>query len=167
MPSLYSWIVLVMMNCSEEHQRTCLLINLYFGIFKYLVWFQSSKSDTEFLPVYLWFRRSENPEEGKSSRWTETLISRSPFRSDVCQLRLGSSWSDQGAVTFYVRSQWTLGSLSNHDDDSNKNPINLRIWQWKTVFLRALHVHVSSFDILKTFFLNEHFCNCVDDVSTR
>ena len=43
-----------------------------------------------------------------------------------------------------------LGSLSNHDDDGNKNPTNLHIWQWKTVFLHALHVHVSSFDILKT-----------------
>ena len=44
-----------------------------------------------------------------------------------------------------------IGSLSNHDDDGNKNPINLHIWQWKTVFLHALHVHISSFDILKTF----------------
>ena len=35
--------------------------------------------------------------------------------------------------------------------DSNKNPTNLHIWQWKTVFLHALHVHFSSFDILKTF----------------
>ena len=39
--------------------------------------------------------------------------------------------------------------------DGNKNPTNLHIWQWKTVFLHALHVHFSSFDILKTlsFFL--------------
>ena len=44
-----------------------------------------------------------------------------------------------------------LGSLSNHDDDGSKNPTNLHIWQWKTVFLRALHVHFSSFNILKTF----------------
>ena len=28
----------------------------------------------------------------------------------------------------------TLGSLSNHDDDGNKNPINLHIWQWKQYF---------------------------------
>ena len=41
-----------------------------------------------------------------------------------------------------------IGSLSNHDDDGNKNPTNLHIWQWKTVFL---HVNFSSFDILKTF----------------
>ena len=46
---------------------------------------------------------------------------------------------------------YLLGSLSNHDDDGNKNPTNLHIWQWKTVFLHALHVHFSCFDILKTF----------------
>jgi len=40
-----------------------------------------------------------------------------------------------------------LWSLSNHDD-GNKNPTNLHIWQWKTVFL---HLHFSSFDILKMF----------------
>ena len=40
---------------------------------------------------------------------------------------------------------------SNHDDEGNTNPTNLHIWQWKTVFLHALHVHFSSFDILKTF----------------
>ena len=45
----------------------------------------------------------------------------------------------------------SLGSLSNLDDDGNKNPTNLHIWQWKTVFLHALRVHFSSFDILKTF----------------
>ena len=44
-----------------------------------------------------------------------------------------------------------LGCLSNHDDDGNKKPTNLHIWQWKTVFLHALHVHFLSFDILKTF----------------
>ena len=44
-----------------------------------------------------------------------------------------------------------IGSLCNHDDDGNKSPTNLHIWQWKTVFLHALHVHFSSCDILKTF----------------
>ena len=34
-----------------------------------------------------------------------------------------------------------LGNLNNHDVDGNKNPTNLHIWQWKTVFLHALHVH--------------------------
>ena len=47
----------------------------------------------------------------------------------------------------------SIGSLSSHDDDGNKNHTNLHIWQWKTVFLHALHVHLSSFDILKTFSL--------------
>ena len=32
--------------------------------------------------------------------------------------------------------------------DGNKNPTNLYIWQRKTVFLHALHVHFSCFDIL-------------------
>ena len=41
-----------------------------------------------------------------------------------------------------------VGSLSNHEDDGNKNPTNLHIWQWKKVFAHALHVHFSSFDIL-------------------
>ena len=47
-----------------------------------------------------------------------------------------------------VRGETTTGSLSNPDDNGNKNPTNLHIWQWKTVFLHALHVHISSFDIL-------------------
>ena len=57
----------------------------------------------------------------------------------------------------------SLGSLSNHDDEGNKNPTNLHIWQWKTVFLHALHVHISTFDILKTW--NDLFRSCVDDVT--
>ena len=32
-----------------------------------------------------------------------------------------------------------------------QKPTNLHIWQWKTVSLHALHLHFSSFDILKTF----------------
>ena len=55
----------------------------------------------------------------------------------------------------YILRKWTakgvIGSLSNHDDDGNKNPTDLHIQQWKTVFLHALHVHFSSFDSLKTF----------------
>ena len=63
-----------------------------------------------------------------------------------------------------------IGSLSNHDDEGNSNPANLHIWQWQTLFLHALHVHFSYFDILKTFFFlyttwNDLFCSCVDDVS--
>jgi len=47
-----------------------------------------------------------------------------------------------------------LGSLSNHDDDGNKNPTNLHIWQWKTVFLHALHVlfHLLTFWRRSRFF---------------
>ena len=52
--------------------------------------------------------------------------------------------------------------VSNHDDDVNKNPTNLHIWQLKTVFLHALHVHFSFFDILKTFsfFLRREMMTC-------
>ena len=64
----------------------------------------------------------------------------------------------------------TLGNLSNHDDDGNKNPTNLHICQWKTVFLhpfvRAFFTFWHSEDVL---FLsttwNDQFCSCVDDVS--
>ena len=47
---------------------------------------------------------------------------------------------------------------------------NLHIWQWKTVFVHALHVRFSSFDILKTFsfFLWREmtfFCSCADKCS--
>ena len=63
----------------------------------------------------------------------------------------------------------TIRSLSNHDDDGNKNPTNLHIWQWKTVFLHALHVHFSFFDFADVLVLsttwNDLFCSCVDDVS--
>ena len=54
-----------------------------------------------------------------------------------------------------------IESLSNHDDDGNKNPTNVHIWPWKTVFLHALHVHIWSFDILKTFsFFLRHAMTC-------
>ena len=66
----------------------------------------------------------------------------------------------------------TLGSLSNHHD-GNKNPTKMHIWQWKTVFLHTLHMHFSSFNILKTFsfflrrdlFENDLFYSCADDMS--
>ena len=63
-----------------------------------------------------------------------------------------------------------LGSLSNQDDNGNKNPTNLRMWQWKTVFLHALHVHFFIFwhfvDVLVlSTTWNDLFCSCVDDVS--
>ena len=39
----------------------------------------------------------------------------------------------------------SLGSLRNHDNDSNKNITNLHIWQWKAIDLYALHVHFWTF----------------------
>ena len=75
----------------------------------------------------------------------------------------------------WVLFRWVLGvllgSLSNHDDDGNKNLTNLHIWQWKTVFLRALHMHFSFFwhfeDILVVSTTwSDLFCGCVDDEST-
>ena len=48
-------------------------------------------------------------------------------------------------------SNSSLGSLSNHDDDGNKNVTNLHIWQWKIIVLHALHVHISFLDISQTF----------------
>ena len=51
---------------------------------------------------------------------------------------------------YLQNTQWVLRNY-----DGNKKPTDLHIWQWKTVFLHALHVHFSFFDILKTssFFL--------------
>ena len=61
---------------------------------------------------------------------------------------VGTFWRGLGAP---ARKDYRIGSLSNHDDDGNKNPTNLHIWEWKTVCLHALHalhVHFSFFDIL-------------------
>ena len=51
---------------------------------------------------------------------------------------------------YLQKTQWVLPNY-----DGNKNSTDLHIWQWKTEFLHALHVHFSFFDILKTssFFL--------------
>ena len=43
-------------------------------------------------------------------------------------------WTIGYIVTYNVAERETLGSWSNHDDDGNKNPTNLHIWQWKTGF---------------------------------
>ena len=58
-------------------------------------------------------------------------------------------------ITYHPVIDLILGSLSNRDDDGNTKPTSLHIWQWKTVFLHALHVHISCFDISQTlsFFL--------------
>ena len=49
------------------------------------------------------------------------------------------------------RGSKILGSLSNYDDDGNKNVTNLHIWQRKTIVLHALHVHSLFFYISQTF----------------
>ena len=54
-------------------------------------------------------------------------------------------------TTYHPVIDLIWGSLSNRDDDGNKNLSTLHIWQWKTVFLHALHGHISSFDISQTF----------------
>ena len=59
-----------------------------------------------------------------------------------------------------------LGSLSNHDDDRNKNPTNLPIWQRKTVFFAWCIFHFWHFvdvRVLSTTW-NDLFCSCVDEV---
>ena len=151
--------------------RNCLLINLYFGIFNYLVWFQSSKSDTEFLRLYLWFRRSENPEEGisMSSRWTETFISRWPFWSDVCQLRLGSSWSRSSDIL--CRVPVNIRELKQPQRRQQQKPHKFASLAMKNSifarFVRAFFIfwHFENVLVLSKAW-NEQFCNYVDDVST-
>ena len=54
------------------------------------------------------------------------------------------------------------GSLSNHDNDGNKRPTNLHIWQWKTAFFSFWHFE--DVFVLSTTW-NDLFCRCVDDVS--
>ena len=69
-----------------------------------------------------------------------------------------------------TNARFILGSLSNHDDDGNKNLTNLHIWQWKTVFFarfaRAVFIFWHLIDVLVLFTTwNDLFCRCVDDVS--
>ena len=71
---------------------------------------------------------------------------------------------------FDVVYQFSLGSLSNHDDDGNENLTNLHIWQWKNSvfarFARAFFIfwHFVDVLVLSTTW-NDQFCRCVDDVS--
>ena len=68
----------------------------------------------------------------KSRRWS---LEKPPW---ICSLK--------NASVAYI-----LGSLSNQDDDGDKNVTNLHIWQWKTAVLHALHVQFSFLDISQTF----------------
>ena len=62
-----------------------------------------------------------------------------------------------------------IESLSNHDDDGNKNVTNFRIWQWKTIALHASLVHLGHlagvFVLSTTWNINDLFCSCTDNVS--
>ena len=89
--------------------------------------------------------------------WRRTLVSGSIEWRSRWPLRPAEGVLGNQVLAWSSIQAWTpsttqlSGSLSNQDDDGNKNPTNFHIWQWKTVFLHALHVHFSSFDILKTF----------------
>ena len=79
-------------------------------------------------------------------------------------------WNTQICGVFVAIVDVVAGSLSNHDDDGSKNPSNLHIWQWKTIFLHALHVHSSFFShfadvLVVSTTWNDLFCSCVNDVS--
>ena len=57
--------------------------------------------------------------------------------------------------------QKVLTSLSNHDDDGNKNVTNLHIEQRKTIVLHVLHVHFPFLYILQPFpFFPQHEMPC-------
>ena len=61
-------------------------------------------------------------------------------------------------------------TLSNLDDQGNKNVTNLHTWKWNTVILHALHVHFFIFwhftgVLLLSTTWNDLFCSCLDDVS--
>ena len=69
-----------------------------------------------------------------------------------CRMEIARPKGTVVSIIWYAKTMSSsrgakLGSLSNHND-GNKNPTNLHIWQWKTVFL---HLHFSPFDILKMF----------------
>ena len=95
------------------------------------------------------------------------LIPQNACCRDYCDLLAGDMSREPPLPT---PNKNLLGSFSNHDDDGHKNPTNLHIWQWKIVFLHALHVHISFLshlvdvlDLSTTW--NDQFCSCVDDVS--
>ena len=88
-----------------------------------------------------------NPRENlKATLW---LVSFWEWHAQLCSADVwGEGEWDRHKKRLPGGYGWSLGSLSNHDDDGNKNPTNLHNWQWKTVVLHALHVHFSFFDSL-------------------
>ena len=73
-------------------------------------------------------------------------------------------WS---GITVWITQK---GTWSNHNDDGNRNPTNLHISQWKTVFFARfagayfIFWHFEDVLVLSTTW-NDLFCSCVDDVS--
>ena len=116
-----------------------------------------------YLPDFLGrpVRRQTNPSP-KMEFFHESLYQTSLWRALAFRTRTTTSARFSHRIT--------LGSLSNHDDDGNKNPTNLHIWQWKTRifarFARALFIfwHFEDVLVLSTTW-NDLFCSCVDDVS--
>ena len=79
-------------------------------------------------------------------------------------------WQD--LFFFFGVSAESIESLSNHDDDGNKNPTNLHIWQGKTVsfarFARVYFIFWRFEDILVlSTTWNDLFCCWVDDLTIR
>ena len=106
-----------------------------------------------------WHHGKDTREYDERLRWVlqrlrETNLTLNAEKCRFYKTQMGSLWVWCWAamvLNLPKTKSKLLGSLSNHEDDGNKNPTNLHIWQWKTVFLHALHVNFSAFDILKTF----------------
>ena len=103
-----------------------------------------------------WKEKKSSGYQGTSGYISRDSNGRSSFR-DFFHLAYECNY-----LTVLVK---VIGSLSNHDYDGNKTPTNLHIWQWKTVFLHALHLHFSSYVLVLSMTWNDPFCSCVDDVS--
>ena len=76
----------------------------------------------------------------------------------LCGRRKNSLYNFNSRIVIKLYSQANRHAVAEKrcqvfrwQDDGNKNPTNLHIWQWKIAFLHALHKHSSSFHILKTF----------------
>ena len=70
----------------------------------------------------------------------------------ILKLLVNTSRSSHLLITLIILdSASSIRELKQPRRRRQQKLTNLHIWQWKTVFLHALHVHFSSFDILKTF----------------
>ena len=98
---------------------------------------------------YRFEKQKWRQENWRSKENSLRIVTNQQIRKAKMRSKNRNRRSTKGEVT--GRLCMSLGSLSNHDDDGNKNPTNLYIWQWKTVFLHALHVHFSFFAFWKAF----------------